>query len=68
MHLPVINLDVPKDVPGVDSKLLQPKNTWRDAAAYDARAQDLAKQFNDNWQAKYQDVSEDIHQAGPKAG
>ena len=68
VHLPVINLDVPTTVPGVDGELLQPRNTWSNREAYDAQAQNLAKQFNDNWNAKYADVSEDIHKAGPQAG
>lgn len=60
-----LNLQAPKQVPGVDSKILIPKNTWQDPAAYDAKAKDLAKQFTDNFE-KY-DVSDNIRNAGPKA-
>ena len=60
-----LNLKAPKQVPGVDSKILIPKNTWQDPAAYDAKAKDLAKQFTDNFE-KY-DVSDNIRNAGPKA-
>ena len=46
---PIFNFQIPKKVPHVDSNILNPKQTWSDAAAYDAMAKKLASQFNENF-------------------
>src|SRR5688572_24213403 len=47
---PVFGVDVPTRVPGVPSKVLRPRDTWSDAAAYDAKAHELAAMFAENFE------------------
>lgn len=61
--LPGFNLTVPKQATGVDSKLLNPIQTWDDKAAFETALQNLIVKFSENF-TKY-DVSTNIRDAGP---
>ena len=49
---PILNLKMPKSCPGVDSTILNPRNTWTDKDAYDATATKLRDMFRDNFKKK----------------
>ena len=59
-----MNLDVPLNVAGVDSKLLNPIKNWEDPSLYKSYEDKLVNQFKDNF--KKFDVGEAIVSAGPK--
>ena len=58
-----LNLEVPKSIQGVDSNLLNPRDTWENKNDYDAAAEDLIELFQKNFERF--DVSEEIVSAGP---
>ena len=45
----VFGFEVPEKVPGVDTRLLDPRSTWRDPEAYDEQAERLARMFVENF-------------------
>jgi phosphoenolpyruvate carboxykinase (ATP) len=49
---PVFNLKMPTACQGVDAKVLNPRNTWTDKAAYDAQAAKLRDMFRKNFEDK----------------
>ena len=64
---PVFGLNIPVSCPDVPSEVLIPRNTWKDKAAYDEKARDLARRFNENFK-KYSDgVSEGVRAVAPRA-
>jgi len=63
---PVFGFEVPTEVPGVPSEVLRPRDTWPDAAAYDATARELATMFADNFADYAEDVPEAVRDAGPR--
>ena len=47
--MPIFNLTIPKELTGVESKLLNPRNAWADSLAYDKQAEMLASKFIENF-------------------
>jgi phosphoenolpyruvate carboxykinase (ATP) len=64
---PNFGFEVPVAVPGVDSKLLDPRGAWADGAEYDKTAQDLVAKFIDNFAQFADHVDEGVRQAAPTA-
>ncbi len=67
IKLPVFDLEVPTALPGVDTNILDPRNTYADKAQWDEKAKDLAERFVKNFD-KYTDTpaGEALVKAGPK--
>ncbi len=65
--LPVFNLEVPTCLPGVDPKILDPRDTYTDASEWDKKANELAALFIKNFK-QYTDNEEgkNLVNAGPQ--
>jgi phosphoenolpyruvate carboxykinase (ATP) len=64
--LPLFNLEIPKTLNGVDTKVLNPINTWKNKKEYEQILSKLANMFIDNFK-KYQIENNefDYSSAGP---
>jgi len=63
---PNFGFKVPVSVPGVDSAILDPRETWANKAEYDATAARLVDLFVENFAQFANDVDESVRQAAPK--
>jgi phosphoenolpyruvate carboxykinase (ATP) len=64
---PIFGVGVPVSCPDVPSEVLTPRNTWTDKDAYDQKARDLARRFNENFKKYADGVSEQVRAVAPKA-
>ncbi len=64
---PVFGMMMPTTCEAVPSELLNPRNTWADVVAYDAKAKNLAEQFIKNFEKYSAGVDAEILAAAPKA-
>ena len=65
--IPYFDFEVPTELPGVDPAILDPRDTYKDAAEWNAKAEDLAGRFIKNF-AKYEGnaAGKALVAAGPK--
>ncbi len=66
-NLPVFNLEIPTELKGVDTNILDPRDTYADVAEWNEKAQDLGSRFVKNF-VKYTDNEEGkaLVAAGPQ--
>ena len=59
----VFGLEMPTEIPGVPTNVLNPRNAWANGEEYDSKAKELADLFRNNF-AKFGTVSEEISKKG----
>ncbi|WP_207100705.1 phosphoenolpyruvate carboxykinase [Paracoccus shandongensis] len=60
---PNFGFEVPVSVPGVEDRLLDPRQTWADAAAYDKQAAKLVQMFSDNFAQYLEAIDDEVRAA-----
>jgi phosphoenolpyruvate carboxykinase (ATP) len=63
---PHFGFEVPVAVPGVDAKILNPRETWTDKDGYDRQAIKLVQMFRDNFKKFEAHVGADVKAAAPR--
>lgn len=63
----IFGLAVPQSCPDVPSEVLNPRNTWENATAYDAKAKELAQSFRTNFKKFEEFANEEILAGAPDA-
>lgn len=62
----VFGVSMPASCPNVPAKVLNPRNTWADANAYDEKAKCLGGLFVKNFEKYTAEISEEVLAAAPK--
>ncbi|MCR5367104.1 phosphoenolpyruvate carboxykinase (ATP) [Eubacterium ruminantium] len=65
--IPYFNFEVPTELPGVDTNILDPRDTYADASEWEAKAKDLSERFIKNFK-KYEtnEAGKALVAAGPQ--
>ncbi len=63
--IPMFSFVVPTELPNVDPKILDPRDTYADKGEWEKRARDLAGRFIKNF-AKFESLGGDLAKAGPQ--
>jgi phosphoenolpyruvate carboxykinase (ATP) len=62
---PIFGLSMPTTCPNVPTEVLNPRGTWSDTTAYDAKANELAASFKKNFAQFEEFASDEIMKGGP---
>jgi len=65
---PNFGVEVPVSVPGVDSAILNPRDTWADKTDYDATAAKLVTLFTNNFAKFEAHVDQAVRDSAPRVG
>ena len=66
-RIPIFNFEVPTELPGVDPAILDPRDTYADAAEWNTKAEDLANRFIKNFvKYTYNEAGKALISAGPQ--
>ena len=67
-QLPYFNFEIPTELPGVDPKILDPRDTYAEVSEWETKAKDLSQRFIKNF-AKYEgnEAGKALVAAGPQA-
>ena len=65
-QIPIFNFEVPTELAGVDTNILDPRDTYEDPTVWEEKAEDLASRFNKNF-VKYttNEAGKALVEAGP---
>src|SRR5574344_376580 len=63
--IPMFSFKVPTALPGVDTGILDPRDTYANKADWDVKAKDLAERFTKNF-AKFAKLNPELVKAGPQ--
>ncbi|MBQ3666439.1 MAG: phosphoenolpyruvate carboxykinase (ATP) [Lachnospiraceae bacterium] len=65
--IPIFDFEVPTELPGVDTNILDPRDTYADASEWETKAKDLAERFIKNFK-KYEgnEAGKALVSAGPQ--
>ncbi|MFA8450456.1 MAG: phosphoenolpyruvate carboxykinase (ATP) [Bacteroidales bacterium] len=64
--LPIFNLDIPRNIDGIDSKVFNPRNLWENPIDWDKGAIELGKKFIKNFESfTDNEAGKNLVKAGP---
>jgi phosphoenolpyruvate carboxykinase (ATP) len=66
-EMPVFKFQIPTEIKGLNSAILNPKETWANKDEYDSYLHKVAEMFQKNFKRFEEGVNQAARDAGPKA-